>query len=546
MVWRIDGNQGRESAKIACIAVPYLQGRCLDLGCGLDKVWPGLIGIDDCRDYQGQRPPSVDIVANCDKLDMFADKTCDGVFSSHLLEHFHDTESVLKEWWRVLKPGGYLTLYLPHKKFYPNIGQSGSNADHKHDFMPDDIIDIMKRIGSWELLENEERNLNEEYSFYQVYRKKEGKNVHKFNVWQRNPNGLKRCLIIRYGAIGDNLLAASILPELKKQGYHITYNTETSRHDLLKNDPHIDEFWLQARDFVPNLQLGPYWQTMAFEKRYDKIINLCESIEGALLTLPGRLQHDYPDDTRRKLFGTVNYMERTHDIAGVPHEWHIKFYATPEETVWAKKYKRNVCNGAPAIVWAINGSAAHKVYPYTQIVSAWLMEHTNAHVFLLADPEIGKDLQAGILATMKKDGIDTKRMHGMAGVWSLRQALTFAQNADCVVGPETGILNAVCMEEVPKVIYLSHSSKENLTKHWKNTIVLEANKDRVKCAACHRLQYTWEFCHQIEATKAAACTSDISAESVFKAIIESLKMTPMDVQAVKQATLDKCMSQRIA
>ena len=43
---------------------------------------------------------------------------------------------------------------------------------------------------------------------------------------------------------------------------------------------------------------------------------------------------------------------------------------------------------------AINGSAAHKVYPYTQIVSAWLMEHTNVHIFLLADEHIGNFFRA--------------------------------------------------------------------------------------------------------------------------------------------------------
>jgi ubiquinone/menaquinone biosynthesis C-methylase UbiE len=51
----------------------------------------------------------------------------DFVYSAHLLEHVQDFESALREWWRVIKPGGYLVLYLPHKKFYPNIGVPGSN-----------------------------------------------------------------------------------------------------------------------------------------------------------------------------------------------------------------------------------------------------------------------------------------------------------------------------------------------------------------------------------------------------------------------------------
>ncbi len=525
MVWRREDPQGHESSKVCAIIVPYLQGKGLDIGVGLSKVWPSVIGVDNLKDYNGQRPQSVDVVADSEDLSMFADKSMDFVFSSHNLEHIIDYKAALKEWWRVIKPKGYLALYLPHKKFYPNIGQEGANADHKHDFMPDDIIAAMKEIGSWELLENEDRDKTTEYSFLQVFKKKEGKGRHIFNVWERNPKGLKRAFVCRYGAIGDAILSASILPGLKKQGYYITFNCTSQTHEILKQDPHIDEWFIQEKDFVPNPELGPYWQQLALEGRYDKIINLCESIEGGLLTLPGRLQHDYPQEARRKMFGTINYMERTHDIADVPYEFSAKFYPSLEEHGWARKTKNDMAKGAPVVVWAINGSAAHKVYPFTQIVAAWLMERTPVHLFLLADKDIGKGLQEGIIEALKKDGIDTKRIHGMAGVWKIREALTFAQHADCVVGPETGTLNSVGMEAVPKVIYLSHSSHENLTKHWVNTTVLMPEASKCPCFPCHRLQYTWEHCHQVEETKAALCSSNIKPETVFESIVKSLKLT---------------------
>lgn len=178
MVWSATGKMGFESTKIAHLVIPYTQGKCLDIGCGLKKVWPGLIGLDNLKDYGGQRPPEVDVVAEAESLSLFADNSLDGVFSSHYLEHVVDFEACLKEWWRVIKPGGYLTLYLPHKSFYPNIGQSGANPDHKHDFMPTDILEAMKKIGSWEMVENEERNKNEEYSMFMVFRKLEDKYEH--------------------------------------------------------------------------------------------------------------------------------------------------------------------------------------------------------------------------------------------------------------------------------------------------------------------------------------------------------------------------------
>ena len=41
-----------------------------------------------------------------------------------------------------------------------------ANPDHKHDFMPDDIIDAMRAFGGWDLVRNEDRNENIEYSFF--------------------------------------------------------------------------------------------------------------------------------------------------------------------------------------------------------------------------------------------------------------------------------------------------------------------------------------------------------------------------------------------
>lgn len=523
MTWSAATSNGFESAKIAHLVVAYAQGKGLDIGCGTQKCWPEMIGVDSLKDYGGQRPPAVDIVSNGEKLDVFADKTFDYIFSSHFLEHVTDYQACLKEWWRTLKVGAHLILYLPHAEYYPKIGQEGSNPDHKHDYTPNDIIEAMKKIGSWELLENEERNKTNEYSFFQVFRKLEDrkKPIHKFNVWQRNPQEKKRCLVIRYGAIGDMILMASVLPELKKQGYHVTVNTAPNGYEILKHDPHIDEWIVQAKDYVPNQELGPYWQQLKFEGRYDKIINLCESIEGGLLTLPGRLQHDYPDDSRRKLFSTVNYMERTHDIAQVPYEFSSKFYPTIAEINWAKKERAKI--DVPVIAWAITGSAQHKIYPWTQIVVAWLLENTSAHIFLMGDSGVSKQLQDGIIATLEKDSIDhKKRVHQMCGVWPIRDALSFIQQVDCVVGPETGLLNAVCMEKNSKVIYLSHSSHENLTRHWKNTTVLLPDTGKCACWPCNRLHYSLDYCPQDEKTQSALCASSIAPKRVFEALMKAL------------------------
>lgn len=58
-------------------------------------------------------PTIVNIVANGDDLP-FKDSTLDYVLSSHVIEHFFDPIGALKEWLRVVKPGGLIFVICPH------------------------------------------------------------------------------------------------------------------------------------------------------------------------------------------------------------------------------------------------------------------------------------------------------------------------------------------------------------------------------------------------------------------------------------------------
>ncbi|MGA7934786.1 MAG: methyltransferase domain-containing protein [Kovacikia sp.] len=62
--------------------------------------------------------PEVDYVSDAANLSQFADGSIDKIYASHVLEHFHhslndELLSTLREWHRVLKPGGHLLVSVP-------------------------------------------------------------------------------------------------------------------------------------------------------------------------------------------------------------------------------------------------------------------------------------------------------------------------------------------------------------------------------------------------------------------------------------------------
>ena len=151
-MWRKEDPQGNEAGKMLWELVRYTRGFGLDIGCGPYKAFPHFIGVDSRKDTQlfGQKMDPDFTVPDATRLPMFSDGACDFIFSSHLLEHLDDYKSALKDWWRIVKVGGYLCLYVPHKDLYPHAGTKLANPDHKRDFVEQDILDVMDEFPDWD------------------------------------------------------------------------------------------------------------------------------------------------------------------------------------------------------------------------------------------------------------------------------------------------------------------------------------------------------------------------------------------------------------
>jgi SAM-dependent methyltransferase len=101
----------------------YLAGRVIDIGAGDDPVCPWAESFD---------------VADGDANHVTRYRKAlsyDAVHSSHCLEHMHDPEAALREWWNLLKPGGKLIVVVPDELLYEQQHwPSLFNGDHKWTF----------------------------------------------------------------------------------------------------------------------------------------------------------------------------------------------------------------------------------------------------------------------------------------------------------------------------------------------------------------------------------------------------------------------------
>lgn len=117
-----------------------------DIGGPSGRAIDGIINVNlygsrgNCIIGRGERLP-------------FKNESLDYLISSHTLEHIKNTESVLKEWLRVLKVGGFMAVVMPDKRFHlhdPNVTKDGDAAYSEME--PSELLNIIKTIANIEIL----------------------------------------------------------------------------------------------------------------------------------------------------------------------------------------------------------------------------------------------------------------------------------------------------------------------------------------------------------------------------------------------------------
>ena len=117
----------------------------LNIGCGAD-IKKGYINLDYIKQ------PGVDVVYDINKFPWpFKDNTFDKIFCSHTLEHVESVEKVMKEIWRISKPGANIVIRVPHFScgvYYRDISHRRPFSYFTMDYFANESIDYKRKDSS--------------------------------------------------------------------------------------------------------------------------------------------------------------------------------------------------------------------------------------------------------------------------------------------------------------------------------------------------------------------------------------------------------------
>jgi len=180
----------------------YYSGTVLDIGCGNDMC------VSHAQAFDQKHGDANNILTHL-KPGSF-----DTVNSSHCLEHMHNPEEAIQEWWQLVKPNGYLISVVPHEDLYEQ-GQwpSRFNSDHKATFRLKtndtwspcsfDIYELSKSLPGAQIVSAEIQDNNYNYNIQNLG--KESSNSEAIRI--------KHVELI-HQLINKNLLTVPLLDEL--------------------------------------------------------------------------------------------------------------------------------------------------------------------------------------------------------------------------------------------------------------------------------------------------------------------------------------------
>jgi ADP-heptose:LPS heptosyltransferase len=316
---------------------------------------------------------------------------------------------------------------------------------------------------------------------------------------------MKKALVIRLGAYGDMIILTPVIKRLKEQGYYVVLNTNKRGKEIFENNPNVDEYILHDESMHID-DLPAHWEKLKEEVKPDLFLNFSESLECNVVLHPVQPEYNYTKKERRALCD-FNYYDKTAQWAGLDDYQRLPelFFDSSE----LEEARKHLVPGSFNILWQLSGSGAQKVYPWADFVMCEVLKNYDNVVFLTTGEEKCQLLES----------ITDPKIINLSGRIPIRIALALTALVDLVISPDTGVLHAAGCYETPKIGLLGHTTRINITKHFKNDYSLEAECD---CAPCFRLIYDANIQCPVElVTHAAWCQAEgLKPERLYGRIAE--------------------------
>lgn len=162
-----------------------------DLGCSTNKTIPEAIGVDI-------REGVTDIAADIHSLP-FEQYSADIIISRHSIEHLLDPTKAMKEWIRVLKPGGKMVIILPDHEYINTMDDLYSRGQHLHAYTRESFCNFLSLFP--ELVVTKCETVLDNWSFGTVAYKLPSVSILIPHIKGQREEGLFKCKVSLYASI---------------------------------------------------------------------------------------------------------------------------------------------------------------------------------------------------------------------------------------------------------------------------------------------------------------------------------------------------------
>lgn len=279
------------------------------------------------------------------------------------------------------------------------------------------------------------------------------------------------------GGYGDACFVTRVPRLLAERGHIVDVACEKSIRAVFANNPHIRKFVT-----VPPTHVWKDYEKVS--KRYDKVYATHGHVEVGLLYRTDIKWGAVPNTThRREKAKGKNYQDEIFKGIGLRRKaGKPEFYFTPKEQqkIWGLRDMLDR-DKKKLILWQWEGSSQSKTLVYGPQYLKKAMElfpDTINYIFTW---------DANLQAQIPEDN----RAFLAAGKVEPRESILLCKAADLVIGPESFLINAAAAFDTPKIVFMSHSTPDNLTRYFTNCQCIEPTKE-VDCYPCYLIQTNFQ------------------------------------------------------